>query len=512
MLENMTINSKKVYKQAEEDYELTAEVVDKAIDEVYKKTGGVYHRSRLLRAEIYKEILKAYYPNGLHVYDPKEIERFRGIVAENYGDIKISEGDRALAARITDVCILCGKGRYRLKKKQYMPKALVERIRSYIDNSNYSIFMTNIIFDAFEADLLAAGVDNKYYLQGILHELFEDQYTFTRDYISKDPGITSVYSSIVNFIKKSHHPVSKQAIQDEFPGVGEISINIATTDSEIINYFGEYLHASYLKVSEAEKVYLKETLERVLADGSAHHVKDLHRRIMQERPEILARNGAIYPFHAYSVLEYLFREKFEFQRPCIAPLGVEIERLTKRLHDFVYTKNEVQVTEIKEFTQENRGFIISTLEFINSCNDRFLLVNNKLLMAIEKLGIDESVAKIVEELVLQEISQTMPIRDLACWSKLPAIMVPWTDWLVYSVLYKWSTRVEVAASNPQFRFAIPLVSPAGKMQTEQFFEAYKDMVYDTEIAAPVTVDNLDKIDDLLTELLGEQLLEDELWD
>ena len=156
-----------------------------------------------------------------------------------------------------------------------MPKALVKRIRSYIDNSDYSIFMTNTIFDAFEADLLAAGVDNKYYLQGILHELFEDQYTFTRDYISKDPGITSVYSSIVNFIKKSHHPVSKQAIQDEFPGVGEISINIATTDSEIINYFGEYLHASYLKVSEAEKVYLKETLERVLADGSAHHVKDL---------------------------------------------------------------------------------------------------------------------------------------------------------------------------------------------------------------------------------------------
>ena len=95
-----------IYKAAEEDYELTAEVVDKAIEETFRKTGSVYHRSKLNLVDMYEEVLKDYYPDGMHVYDPRELKRFRSYITERYGAVKLPENDRALSARIAAVCML----------------------------------------------------------------------------------------------------------------------------------------------------------------------------------------------------------------------------------------------------------------------------------------------------------------------------------------------------------------------------------------------------------------------
>ena len=72
--------------------------------------------------------------------------------------------DRALTARVASICILCGKGVYRLKK-DYLPCQLANKIYEYIENSESTIFLTNTLFSIFEEELLAAGIDNKYFLQ-----------------------------------------------------------------------------------------------------------------------------------------------------------------------------------------------------------------------------------------------------------------------------------------------------------------------------------------------------------
>ena len=92
------------------------------------------------------------------------------------------------------------------------------------------------------------------------------------------------------------------------------------------------------------------------------------------------------------------------------------------------------------------------------------------------------------------------------------ISIPWTDWRVYSVLHKGSVNLEVAPSYNQFRLAIPLVAPAGKKNAAPFADAYKDAAYGSDHYVPVVADDLNQIDDLLTILLGDQLLEETLWD
>lgn len=498
-----------IIETAKEEHDLSGEMVEKAVCEAYRSTGDVFHRCRLSLGAIYTAILKEHYPNGIMAYDPEEIKRFRSLVTATYGEVNMPANDRALTARIAGICVLCGKGMYRLKQKQYIPKELAQRIYNYITESEYSIFLTNTLFAVFEEDLLKAGVDNKYYLQGILHELYGDKLVFRRDYVSKDGGETSIYSSVMDLVQASRYPVSKSQIQEAFPGIPDIVISFAVGDPSILNYFGEYLHASKLTIAPEEERYLNDVISRMLTDQLPHHIEDVYEIIDNERPEILTRNAARFPFSAFSVLEYLFRDSYQFVRPYIAAKGVKIGRPSELLHDLLYSSEQFTFDDISDFCRENHYTIQSQLEFVNSCNDAYLIINNSTVMAIDKIGVTATIAQIVEDAIADEINCTMPINQLTGWAKFPSLNVPWTDWLVYSVLAKWATKVDVAPSFSQFRMAIPLVAPKGLMDVSPFAEAYKDPAQMN--GTSVEIDDLDNIDDLLANLLGDDLLEDKIW-
>lgn len=501
-----------ILEEASEECDLPEQLVRNGISESYKLTGEVYHRSRLSLANIYSEILKKYYPNGIRAYDPEEIARFRNHIHEDYGEVKVPHNNRALTARIAGICILCGRGMYKLKQKEYIPKALSQKIYKYIQESDDSIFLMNTLFSIFEEDLRCAGVDNKYYLQGILHETFGDRLFFSRDYVSKDGEATSIYSLVVDFIHNSRIPVTKNQIQEKFPGISDIVVNFSVADANVLNYFGEYFHASRLNISAEDERYLKGVIDKVLSDGASHHIKDVYEKISGQKPEIFTRNYALYPFCAFSIIEYLFREQYQFSRPYIAPHGSEIGRAAERLHDYLYSQDEFLFSDIGEFCKENHYMIQSQLEYVNSCNDQYLIYDEEKVLSIARVGVTGKIANEVETAIAGCVSETMPIRDLTCWSHFPKINVPWTEWLVYSVLTKWGSIMDAAASNNQFRLAIPLVAPAGLMDTAPFVDAFKSVSQPHADEVIVKVDDLDNIDEILSSMLGDDLLEDSLWD
>lgn len=494
-------NLSEILQIAENDADIPAEMLEKAIVDSYRFTGEVYHRCQLSLATVYKNILEKYYPYGFKAYDSEEIAIFRKLAVKEYGNIRLPEHDRALTARIASICILCGRGVYKLKDKEFISKKLANKIYNYINKSDCSIFLTNSIFAVFEKELLAEGIDNKYFLQGILRDLFGDKYFFKRDYITKDFNVTSVYSEVVSFIKKSDYPVSKQEIQKAFPGITEIVINFAIDDPNVLNYFGEYLHTSKLKISDSEKVYLHNTLKRFVADNSVHHGQDIYKIISKEKPEILTRNAVMYPFGAYSILEHLFRDEFQFVRPYIAKNGTEIIRNAEKIHDFVYSKDEIAISELSDFARENYFQIQSLLDYINGCNDEFLLVNDDCMMKIDKTGINKNIGEAVDNVIASKITDTEIISNLDIWSELPSINIPWTDWLIYSVIVKWGKKTTAGTSSNQFKLSVPLVAPQDNFNSDKFsgVEKSHSTVY-------FKTDNLDDIDSLLEDLIDESFL------
>lgn len=490
-----------IFDTAENEYNLDIEYVEKAFYEVYRITGDIYHRTRLSLSKIYDIVIRKYFQSGIHIYDDNEINTLRQHINEDYGDINLPSSNRAIGSRISDVCILAGRGTYIAKKDHLISAELAQKILSFIINSSSPILFIGNIFSIFEEDLYREGIENRFYLQGVLRELFGDKLFFRRDYVSKDKGITSIYSTIVSYIKSSKYPVKKEELKRKFIGITDIVFTLATSDSEILNYFGEYLHGSNLVIRENEKEYLSDYLAKITSDGEAHHIKDIYSSVNKERPEIFRRNAAIWPYSAFSVLEYLFREEYQFERPYVAKKGVEIGSSNERLHEFLYSKDEFAVSDITEFVKENRMHIISLIEYINSINDNYLLVSCDTIVSITEIGVNNSIASFIESCICNEITETTSIRNLLCISQFPTLNYSWDEWLIYSIINKWSNKLEVALSSSQFKKSIPLVSPVGKMDKSKFKDA-------SPVPTHIKIDNMDDIDDLLADIISDELLED----
>ena len=495
-----TLNEKKALmyiNEAECKYEYPAKMIRSVIEENYKRTGDTYHRIRLTLTNMYSYIMKKYYPNGMHIYDDNEIWNFKKFVMQEYG-IELSSTNRAIVAILGRIGILCGRGIYRINDRDFISKKLANKIYSYIENSEIPIFMTNTIFNVFEEELLEEGVTNKYFLQGILRNLYDDQWYFRRDYISKDESTTTVYTEIVNFIKKSKYPVSKKEICQAFPGVTEIVINASISDSEIINLFGEYLYGGKLKLENYDLHYLSNVIDSFFEKKEVWHCKKIYEYVMKDNPTLLTNNYIDMPFRMYSLLEYYFREEYNFSRPFIAKQNAKIERVYDILKEMVEDFEQIEISYILSFSRNNYHQINNILEFVNECNDTHLLMNDKEIISIKAIGIDKRIANEVENFIIEEITDTIAISHLQCIHKFPKLKIEWNEWLIYSVIKKWSQKLEVKASASQFRQSIPLIAPKGRL-------IVSDEIVLESAGKIVIPDDLSDIDNLIGDYLFDSM-------
>lgn len=480
------------------EHGLSKELICRTIGESFKKTGDVYHRSRLTLGKIYEDVLRKHYTKGIWIYNDAELEGFRKRILEDYGDVKLPENNRALVGRIAAVGILRARGIYGPKKEKYISDELATKIYSYITESEAPIFLTNTIYNVFEEELMNEGIDNKYYLQGILRELYEGEFAFRRDYISKDKNLTSVYSEIVGFIERAEYPVTKRQINEAFPGVTEIVINLSISDPEVINLFGVYIHANKIKLDTEDLQYIDDVIKVMFTRSQFMHCKDIYEYIVRDNPNILTSNGIYQAFGLYSVLEYLYRDELEFSRPYIGGKGVEITRTFDQLHEMVQATDMIQLADIVAVAKNNHFQINSILEFANSCNETHLLINDKELAAIEYIGITKEIALEVERCISENVSETIYISDLQCAHKFPQINVPWTDWLIYSVINKWGAVVQVAVTSTTFKQAQAVVAPVGAINVEAVGEK-------ATIEGMFIPDNLDDIDELISDIVFDEI-------
>lgn len=472
----------------------------RVIEGVYKKTGDVYHSTRLTLGTIYEDILLKYYPNGVHIYDVNELNNFRNYIRLEYGDINVNPSDRSIVARVASIGVLCDRGTYCTKKERYISEELKDDIYNYIKDGNQIIYSLNTIYDVFREHLENEGVNNKYYLQGILKELFSNDFVLTKDYISKDPNITTVYSEIISLIENSKYPISKSQICEAFPGITEVVLNMAFSNPDVINLFGEYVHSKNLKLMETDIEYLDNVMQCMFDNNNFVHCKEIYGYISKDNPNLLKSNGIYQAFGLYSLLEYLYSNKFEFMRPYIGRLGVQITKVHTQLQEMVEENEKINLKEIINFAKKNHFHLNSILDFAVSCNDTHLLLNNQELASLNYIGVDNHIAHKVEYIILNEIKGTTYVSDIQCINEFPKINVKWTEWLIYTLLYKWGENIEVAVTSTIFRYAKAVVAPKGILNMETIEKRTvnsKDNMY--------LPDNLENIDELIFDISFDDL-------
>jgi hypothetical protein len=102
------------------------------------------------------------------------------------------------------------------------------------------------------------------------------------------------------------------------------------------------------------------------------------------------------------------------------------------------------------------------------------------------------------------------IRDLSCVPSFPDIELEWNEWLIFSVVSKWIVDLDVDTTSNQFKHSIPVVSLPG-IKTSDYMDAIRERYTGQENGSGVfKAENLDRIDDLIADVLEDELIE--IWE
>ena len=123
--------------------------------------------------------------------------------------------------------------------------------------------------------------------------------------------------------------------------------------------------------------------------------------------------------------------------------------------------------------------------------------------SIERIGINNDIAQNVIAILQDEVTETELITSLECIYRLPKINVPWTEWLIYSVVNRWGESLVAGTTSNQFKLSVPVVAPRGKLDVQK----YEGVSVDTAVSI-AQVDDLDNIDDLISDFIEFDLDED----
>ena len=339
----------------------------------YIQRGDSWRRGKVRIHNICTGVLERYYPNGIYIYDSGELKRFRDYAMKTYGNaVTLPEHDHALTAVIGRIGMLCGRGIYRPMRHGVLPEDVLEEIRKYMRDGGQESYMFNTLFTVFKDKLTAHGVDNRFYLQGVLKADLGENYEFTRDYVTQTGKVNKIQNEILATVSKYDRPVSKEELSTLFPGVPEIAISYALMSDEIVNYFGSYINVDKLNLKEEDRqIVLKEARDMV-SDGKAHQARELLSRCQNKYPELLERIFIRTQFAMYSFLACISEDEFEMDRPMIAGKNTKggEELRTQR-------REELAARKTRDKSNRNRKMVTydELVEYVRSCGRKGTTVN-----------------------------------------------------------------------------------------------------------------------------------------
>ncbi|TGE35600.1 hypothetical protein E4K67_23980 [Desulfosporosinus fructosivorans] len=147
----------------------------------YHLSGKVFLKKKINLSRMYYAVLEKYYPDGIKLYDNYEAIRFRNYVRGLFGDVYLPKNNRAIDVRLTDLTILCDRGKRILPSGIKISIELLRKIHDAIIEFDRNEIMFIELFERFKVELLAnSNITNKYFLQGVLKQNYSNEFNFTR--------------------------------------------------------------------------------------------------------------------------------------------------------------------------------------------------------------------------------------------------------------------------------------------------------------------------------------------
>ncbi|SFB22939.1 sigma factor-like helix-turn-helix DNA-binding protein [Clostridium frigidicarnis] len=421
----------------------------------YKSHNDYLWKGSMKLSKCYGVIVKEYFKDGIKLSDEKNIERVTAIFKRKFGREDFCDNIRAISARIESENVLCDRGTYISPEYIRIPKWLLKEIKNYILDSKEDTLLISDIFYVFEDKLRKSGnVTNRYFLHGVLKYYYKEEFVFTKDSISKgEHDIISSHKIFEKFLEEKKRPVSKKEIRKIYPGWTESMFNNAVALNKNIIYWdnGYFINSDILKIDYKDKDKLEELLiESFRENNNYTNANVFYDKCTSDFPEFIEKNSIKNSFNIYSILEYIFGDKYYFRRPHI--LLDEQKNQFTTLDLFYELFNKQQVISYEEFSQHfiKLKFTERTIynafhrvldELIELDDDRYMQKKNfnlsKDILGKIKKGLD----------LMMDDRGYYPLKTVQDFTFLPDVKFKWNQYLLSSIVENYIQEYKIIEKN-----------------------------------------------------------------
>ena len=416
----------------------------KIIRNNYRQYSGVYAKKGITINDLIAIVVSEEFPDGYKAGNNNSYLILKQKYEQKFGVWEKFPSMHSLSGRLerSDFCLV-DIGTYKLRSYcVVLPEYLVEEINKYIYDNKPIIFYRSI-YEHFKTELIGLGVNNSFYLKGLIDPFINNEFITKRDYIKSSDTDLSAAEAIILTIKSFDSIFSLDDLRNKFKGVKDYVLynylyseecnGLLMLENKRFIYFDK-LNIEYKAINELQ-IFI-EDLFKFLSTKFLHASK-IYARLSLQKKELLYSLKAESSFSLFSIIKYVFKNDYDFRRPFLFAKTFTGEFNTYSIiinyaSSLDYFNKDIVDAYINKM---NLRELFDYGEFIEIMSENYVQITNGAMVKKEKIKINDIDLKRLSELLELIISKSGDINtnEFSGYSMLPNLNYPWNKYLLAGV-------------------------------------------------------------------------------
>lgn len=409
------------------------ELVKTKLSKIYRRKGKIFYRGRLTLTFEFALILKERFPNGYKIADENSYKRFIRYIQEIF-DEKTPLTQRNVDAKIGTIGFLCDRGKYIHPDFVHIPPEIIERVKNFIDRSDHTAIFYKEIFETLKEFFVGTQITNHYFLQGAI-KFYNLPYTLRKDYLTKADEI-DMGKEFDSFVAERGE-VSPQEVKENFISFKDFNIAFLVERCPEVIRVGDgfLLHSTHLNLQKKDFEPIENFLRQNCSTSANTRV--LFDLFFERFADFMTRNEIQSHNKLFGVLQYMFRDEFNFSRPYISTSNIKDITNKKVLLHLLESMEEIAIEDLIGICKENGINFVTRNHLIKSLRPDFIRVDEFTLRRPESIGITDEIISIVIENIFAAIERNggwQAAQTFEDYEWLPQLETSWNSFLLESVV------------------------------------------------------------------------------
>lgn len=429
------------------EYDLLKRVQRIIIDKEYKLfQNTLFIKKEYTTSDVYLNVIKDIFIHGYDIGSDEDYNQLKNVIMERYGEIKVSSKRSIYGMIERSNFIQIDKGKYISKEYAIsLPEPLINEIIDYIFE-NAPIIPYNMVFEKYKNELKKYGVNNRFYLKGLIDQELIEEFSTDRDYIRiGDVENSSFLDNIIKCFKTFEGDFSIQDIKNMKPGLPDYTYDKCIRKEEKNGLLRispkSYMYINKLDLNEdiidKLKCFIDSLFEKldsnVLSSKKIYSSLYFFNKDLLEKLKLQSEYGA---YELFSIIQFLFKDYYYFSRPLISKEENFINSSYLLIKEYAYNLDKFSYSDLKTYVQRmNIGGLFSYLNFMEDLSDDYVQTSMSEMIKKELLKISEDDLKRIKDLLnVVTNEKEFNVNYFDGYFMLPQLEKSWNKYLLVGIV------------------------------------------------------------------------------